>query len=248
MNASLAKELLVVVRTVKERSLPLCIDAVRSQTDHYVVIEEYPHLTAVKKTFALGVEKRTPFLLALDADVILYPDALKSILQEAKEGLTAYPNMVCMDCRVTDKFRGATVAGCHIYAGQYLKDIVSHFSNVEYSRFSPSPESSNILALARKRSLELFANTKEVGLHDYEQFYNHLYIKYYRRAIRWPQFIPTTLANIRKRHFFHPKDLDFDVVWAGYRAGIGQKEVPFDARLYPSIKDLMGLEEKEPLG
>ena len=246
MNAA-NDEFFVVIRSAQERSLPLCVNAVQAQTGNFTAIEEYPFLNAVRKTFELGAQQEHPFLLALDADVILYPNALDTILEDARVFLREEPLLLCLDFQVKDKFRGRVLAGGHLYVNKYAKELASHFERLADDPLQSRPERSNLLAFANARYLLIVNNSREVGLHDYEQYYNHLYVKYYRRAIRWPEYIAANLAAVEQLRYLHPDDLDLEVVLESLKAGMGKKEVPFDARLYPSIEQLMGISEKSLL-
>ena len=87
-----------------------------------------------------------------------------------------------------------------------------------------------------------------VGLHDYEQYYSHIYVKYFRRAVRQPTYIPELIDRILKRRMDQPpSDLDYTVALYGLYAGQGKTETYTDARHYPKIEDVLGIAEKLPL-
>lgn len=234
-------QIFVVLRSSKERSLPLAIEALKDAP--YTVIEEAPFSKALKKMFAIAQENPSKYLLALDADVILHSGALATIEKEADRYLQKFPHLFFLDFWVMDKFRGKACSGCHLYVNQYSPQLFSHsLDQIDETR----PENQLVLDFAKKHQLIHEISPLIVGLHDYEQYYRDLYAKYYRRALRRSYEVPMLLEIIEaRRRYFPQEDKDFDVVLRALQEGLKGKEIPpFDARSYRNIEDVMPLTEK----
>lgn len=231
-------QIFVVMRSSGERSLPLAVEALKTQTPHYEVIEEYPFSEALKKMFLIGQNKPFKYLLALDADVILHEGALIKIEEEAEK----FPDLFFLDFFVMDKFRGKCCSGCHLYANHYSGALFKHVvEGVDETR----PENHLVLDFAKTHSLICEKSPMIVGLHDFEQYYRDLYSKYFRRALRRKHEAEMLIEVIEQRKTYFPDDLDFNVVLKGLRDGVKAESTPlFDARKYPKIEEVMLLTEK----
>ncbi|MGK5594162.1 MAG: hypothetical protein ACSNEK_02240 [Parachlamydiaceae bacterium] len=236
----------VVIRAAGERSLPLCIQAIQEQTNDFVLIEERPFIKAVTKTFEIGRNSDADLLIAVDADVILNKNALSLMIQETESVLQRLPNLLMIDFPLIDKFRG-TCLGCHVYINKYSAELYEFFKQISYDPNDTRPEKNNVIRFKEQHGLKNTSYHLPVGLHDYEQYYSHIYVKYYRRAIRQAAFIPQIIDLIVRRRSQDPNDLDFAVALYGLYEGQGKKEAITDANLYPRIQDLLGMPEKQPL-
>lgn len=237
----------VVLRSAGERSLPLALKALKSQTDRFTLIEEYPFMQAIKKTFEVGKERKANFLLALDADVILNHDALAKIAHVAEERLKATPELLTIDFPVFDKFRGFIYQGCRLFVNRYSAEIYRNILHLQHNPREPKPEWKIISDFAIKQELAIQKFDSIVGTHDYEQYYSHIFAKYYRLALREKQNISEIAFQIAKRRLLHGDDLDFAVAVYGLYEGENKEEAPYDARKYPKINEITSLQEKEPL-
>lgn len=240
MNVS-ETDLWVVLRYSGERSLPLAHKALRDQTHRFTVIEEYPYTQAMLKTFEIGIEKKTPYLLALDADLILNPGALNKILQETKKAFERNPNLFFLNFSVSDKFVGKIAAGCHVYNNAYSSQIHTQLSKMQANEKGFPLQLAEALQLAFTS-----AENDPIGLHDYAQYYAHIYSKSYRFAKRCTKNLPLLVnaeKSIRGRLLLQPDDFDFVVALYGLIQGEKNEDIPFDARFYPPLEKIEGLNE-----
>lgn len=233
-------DIYVILRSANERSLPLAEKALALETSHYSLLEAYPFSKSLHEMFKIGKDLPFPYLLALDADVILHSGILKKIM-------TAAPSCeFFLDFFVMDKFRGKCCSGCHLYLNKYSKALFEYPFLPNASR----PENHLVLHFAKTHHLKYKSNSLVVGLHDYEQYYKDLYAKYYRRALRRKGEAEMLKAVIEARKAYFPGDKDFEVVLKGLSDGIkaDRESFPlFDAKNYPPIESLMPLSEKLPL-
>lgn len=236
----------IVVRAAGERSLPLCLQSIKEQGVKYTLVEETPFIKAVAKTFEIGLNSDADFLIAVDADTILNKNSIASMILETEAILKDVPNLLMVDFPLIDKFRG-TCLGCHVYQNKYSAQLYDFFKNIPYDPTETRPEKNNIIKFKEQHGLKNTSHHLPVGLHDYEQYYFHIYNKYYRRAVRQAEYIPEIINLILERRMQHQEDLDFAVALYGLHDGEGKKEVITDARLYPKIEDLLGMPEKPPL-
>ncbi|KAF3363358.1 hypothetical protein PHSC3_000045 [Chlamydiales bacterium STE3] len=236
----------VVVRAAGERSLPLCLQAIKEQVENFTLIEEKPFIKAITKTFEIGQNSNCDILIAIDADIILNKNAIDLMLTETESMLKEVPNLFQLDFPLIDKFRG-TCLGCHVYVNKHSPQFYEYFKNIAYDPKETRPEKTNVIKLKEQLGLTNTSYHIPVGLHDYEQYYSHIYVKYYRRAVRQKAFIPEIIDLIVRRRNQNPEDLDFAVALYGLYEGEGKEEIITDANFYPKIEDLLGIKEKEPL-
>lgn len=240
----------VVIRSVGERSLPLCTKAIQSQTDDFTVIQVLPFIRAVEKTFEVGSGSKKKWLLAVDADVVLNNDAISRVCSEAELFLEKEPTLFKIDFGLRDKFRGA-IYGCHLYKNGYSRLFYEKFSTIEHDPRITRPESTNIAEVCNVLGLKKrLAKSEPIGKHDFEQFYRHLYVKYYNRAIRDAKSYEKILTNLESKVLANPNDHDFKVALIGFVDGKGKDAMYTDAGFYPDISDrlsALGTQEKAPI-
>lgn len=205
----------VILRHVNERTFPVVEKRVRSLTENVTVINIPNHLEMVKETFQIGSCCDADLLLGLDADLFLMPWALDKILEEWKKIKLEKPRIHWIDFLVRDKFRGRVYAGCHLYDNKYSKQIVESFNSLEYNSSVKRNESFNVKRFIKKNRLQNHYSKVKVGFHDYEQYYYHIYIKYYNRATRDNKSYDKIYKMIKEKQENNPQDKDFQVALAG---------------------------------
>ena len=179
------KDIVVVIRSAGERTLGLCKEIVQRQVDEdqIQIIEEKPFFKAVKKTIEIGSESSAKYLLALDADMILYPDTIDYAIHSATE--VDFDKHLRLTFFVMDKFRGKTRAGIHLYNNKHSKKIYEFLKEINTDTFFLRPESENMRRCAEQNNLHFkYFPNQIVGMHDYYQYYKDLYIKYRLRLKR----------------------------------------------------------------
>lgn len=249
----MSREILCVIRHVNERTEEKSFLTAEKLFKKTIKISKTPFFEAVKETFVVGASfPDFPFLLALDADVVLKEEACSLILSEWDKYQKTFPSLFRLDFLVQDKFRGRVYAGCHLYLNKHSKDVVSFLKKKGSSTTQKRPESSNVRAFASEFGLKSKDGKVIVGTHDFEQYYEHIYAKYLNRAIRdRDSFLKIQKMIIEKKEK-HPEDFDFVIALAALDAvEKGEfKEMNTNAKLYPSIQkilDNLGITEKSPL-
>lgn len=238
----------IVVRSAGERSLPLCIQSIKDQGTDFVLVEEAPMIKAFTKTFEIGKNSAKDLLIAIDADIILAKDSLKKMHEETELLLKDIPNLYKLDFPLTDKFLG-TCYGCHVYVNKYSEKFYDYFSTISYDPLDSKPEKTNLSKVAEKLNLVERNHFSPVGFHDFEQYYAHIYVKYFRKAIQSASFVPEIIDRILQNRMKKEaeKDLDFAVALFGLYNGSGKTEVYTDARNYPTIDKVFTIQEKAPI-
>lgn len=238
----------VVIRSFGERSLPLCIKSLKEQVADFVLIEEAPMINAFTKTFEIGKSSNKDLLIAIDADMILLPHALKKMCEETQLLIKDIPNLYKLDFPLKDKFLDSCF-GCHVYINKYSEKFYEHFKKLGYDPNEGKPERTHTSELASKLNLEERNHFMPVGLHDFEQYYAHIYVKYFRKAVQNPRHIPEIIDRILQNRMKKEseEDLDFAVALFGLYSGSGKTEYYTDARNYPKIDQVFAIKEKAPI-
>jgi hypothetical protein len=236
------EDLMIVIRSAGERTKALCEQIVRSQAplSELHVIEEKPFLRAVKKTMQLGSESSGRFMLALDADVLLYQSALEYIMYEAN--MQDYDKLLRMDFWLMDKFRGKAM-GIHLYNNKYSKDFYDFLSDIDDQEYFIRPEGNNFLRFAKQTNLRYgYIADKIAGKHDYFQYYSDLIKKYVLRYQRCEQdgILEENKKLFREKRMECPDDSDFVVVNEVFKAMSAGKNTD-------GILQKLGIEEKKPI-
>lgn len=246
---------LVVVRHANERSLPLCLAAIKKQTSNVKVVNVAPLIEAVRQTFLFGAQSDDKYTLAVDADAILRSNALREVLEFSEKSVENNPLLAYLEIYNKDKFRGPLTTGCQIFVNRYMELFYDYFRSYIHDPKVFRPESKRVFSFLQNFGLEWTTHKGDpIGYHDYEQYYLHLFIKYRNiavkhvrnRAERRIELINLFEKLIKK----NPDDLDYFVAYQGFQEGLSYTTVETDAGEYNNylkfIKEL-GIQEKEPI-
>lgn len=236
----------VIVRSCGERSLPLCLEAIQKQQFNPLIIQETPSIKASTKIFEIGKNSSADLLIAVDADIILNETALNLMIDEAESAIKKIPNIFLLDFPLIDKFL-ASCLGCHVYQNKYSKQAYEFLSKIPYDPNEARPEKTNLIKFKEQHGLVNTSHHLTVGLHDYEQYFKHIYVKYFRKAVYQSSFIPEMIDRILQRRMESSEDLDFVVALYGLYSGEGKSDTYTDASHYPTIEEVMDIKEKLPL-
>jgi len=237
-------DLFIVVRTNNERTVEACktILMEQAQPNNVAVIREKPFFSAVRKTFELGAESGTRWLLALDADILLFPRALDTICREAKTKMT--DSVFRIDFPLMDKFRGK-VCGTHLYNNRYSAQFVEHVDGDSEAPHYLRTESDNVVRFCKPLGLDFHRIVPDdvVGMHDYHQFYAQIFNKFTARYQRClvDNDLDKVRASIERGQSSAPEDKDFAVAMAGLGAFNGSPDthIPWE-----QAREKLGLSEK----
>jgi len=119
------EELTFVVRAAGERTEAACVAQLRGQLlsdAQLTVIHERPFSRAVTRTFELGIESGRPWLVAVDADLLLLDDAVERAREicgkMAPEAFCATPLFLCKTVG------GFASRGLHCYRASLLYEAL----------------------------------------------------------------------------------------------------------------------------
>jgi len=237
------KDMIVVIRTAGERTVEICKKLVCTQIDDSMihVIEEKPFFNAVKKTILTGSQNRAKYLLALDADILLYPEAIDYMIYQANQ--IDFDSHLKISFWVLDKFRGRFKSGIHLYNNKYSEEFYGFLSQIDPNENFLRPESENIKKFASLKGLRFsFAPEHIIGKHDFFQYYRDLYSKY---RLRYKRCLSDGNADsinryINEKWAQYPDDKDY--VFVREIFGSAETDITLD-----DILRKFGLSEKEPL-
>ncbi len=182
------EDMTIVIRAAGERTLSACEELTRrlvakdggNPERQMVVISERPFAVAVRRTFEIGLEARRPWVVGLDADVLLLEDGLARIgaMCACAEGATfsITPRVLCRF------FGGFCCKGVHMYPAAMLERGLREMETCG-SAGDLRPEGAVARAMMG-RGLSCFGPPVVVGVHDFEQSYVHIYLKARLRARR----------------------------------------------------------------
>ncbi len=244
------KDIVVVIRTAGERTVELCKNLVQSQVDENQihVIEEKPFFKAVKKTIEIGSNSTAKYLLALDGDMLIYPDAIDYMIYSANK--VDYKSFLRIAFQLLDKFRGEII-GAKFYNNYYSKSFLDLLNKIDDNKSFLRPEAEILKKFANQANLSISNNKDhDIGRHDYYQYYSDLYSKYrlrYRRCENdgdtdeLKNYIDMKLKNnpddadyLFVREIFNTAELDIDINDIMSKCGIVEKN-PMNGKDFESI-------------
>jgi hypothetical protein len=143
------------------------------------IVSEKPFAKAVRRTFEIGLDERRPWVIGIDADVLLLSDGLARL---GNICATADGSVFTIASLVLCKFYGGfCFMGIHCYPRRLLD---KGLSVVRDGAASLRPESAVAKAL-ESQGLRAFAPPVPIGIHDFEQWHRHIYVKMRLRGRRW---------------------------------------------------------------
>lgn len=243
---------LVVVRHIHERSLPITLESLRSQALHITLVNEYPFIEAVKKSLYIGARSRAKYLLIVDGDIILFHDSVGLIREVMEREMGKIENLYKVTFSVWDKVRGMSKVGCHAIVNRYSSAIYDLFKEIPYDPRDTRPETHAYDLVNPPEFESVRCLDKIVGVHEFEQYYRHIYIKHFNRIVKSKQENRDSLmARLSQWELMHPEDPDFRIALEGCKDGLRGSSVITDANRYPAIDELLErfqLREKLPIG
>ena len=226
----------IIIRSVSERTESLCRNLILEQgvpENVVFVINEAPFSKAMKVGFEIGISENRPWTFCVDADVLLRPGSVASLLAKAQK---TSKNVCEIQGYVLDKFfGGARTAGNHLYRTSLLPQVIERIPP-EGKDIRPETHALNSMRAAGypwKTVPEL------VGLHDFEQTYEDIFRKCFVQAHKHLNHTELFIPFWRSKS---NQDMDYQVALAGFAEGIKHfGEVRIDKRaeyFQESMKDL----------
>lgn len=236
----------VVVRSANERTTSVAtqLACAQLQSDHDIsVIAEVPFEAALRATYTIALDVGKKWTMALDADILLAPDAIAELIRAAE---LMPPHYVQVQGRIWDKIIGTyRPAGPRIYRTELLKRALEY---VPEAGSEIRPES-YVLEQIGKLGFPSRRVSQILGLHDFEQYYRDLYRKSFVHAKKHLVFVPNILQRCS---YYLGGDQDFLVVLKGLWDGLMYRgSVSIDSTRYLDsfhrAQAELGLEEKSKL-
>lgn len=198
----------IVIRSANERSVPLCLKSVRSLGIDHEVININPFWKAVIKTFEIGINRGKRFTVGLDADIVLYKNAIDTFIRVVSK----MPGYWKYDFGLKDRFYPGTIWGVHVYDTTVLPIALKNLpKNIQTI---PKPERQFCYEL-KKEGYNDITIPDIAGEHGYNQYYRDIFNRFFHRAIRNPPHkkrIFKDIDNIRN-------DPEFLIALLGWEEG-----------------------------
>jgi len=207
----------VVVRSANERTTSIAKRLARAQLgsdDNISVIAEVPFEAALRATYMIALDAGKKWTMALDADILLSPNAIAELRREAE---LMPPHYLQVQGRILDKIIGMyRQAGPRIYRTALLRRALEY---VPEAGCEIRPESYVLQQMG-----ELGHPSRRVspmlGLHDFEQYYRDLYRKSFVHAKKHAELVPQLVERCSRNLHDDP---DFSVILKGLRDGLAHR-------------------------
>ena len=233
----------VVVRSCGERTSEACIALLKSvfAPETICEIRERPFSLALSCSFEIGLDAGRPWTLAVDADILVRPDALRAFVAAAAE---APPETFELQDRILDlPFGGERPAGPHLFRTLLLARALAHTGGGE-ARLRPEGHVIERMASAGFPCLE---GDSVLGLHDYDQQHRDLFRKAAVHAHKHDG--PMRILEPMWRRLGR-KDPDYRALRLGLEAGRRAESVRIDVRDFEDADRALadaGIEPKPPI-
>jgi len=203
-------DFIVTIRYSGERTLGECVRSVQNLELEYIIIETSPFWKAVVETFKLGVRENRLFTIGLDADIVLYSDALDKITEFVCSNLGFWRYDFALD----DKFYPHIIWGTHVYSTPFLREALKHIPQNIDRITKPERQFYYTMKEAGFQSKEGIPIV--VGRHGYDQYYFHIFNRFARRALRNPEHEDVLFKDKSKKI---NQDSDWLFAWLGWQHG-----------------------------
>ena len=238
----LSHKLIVVIRTVGERTFEACKALVIKQVPEALVyvVSEQPFEATLRHCYQIGIDSGAEWMMTLDSDVLLREEAIKNLLSEAER---LPPQYLQLEGLLFDKLTGIyRNVGHRIYRTKYLDKALEC---IPPERSEIRPEDATLKKMAALGFPSLITQTV-FGIHDYQQYYADIYRKAFihanKHTDRIGDFIPMWKAQ-------SPQDCDYLIALRGFYDGLmSLPEARIDRRDYIKFErralEELGLQEK----
>lgn len=182
------RDMTFVVRATGERTARaatrLLCDQVRAlggdPARQVVVVHASPFVQAVRRTIEIGLSADRPWVVGMDADVLLVSDGVQRLGTLCGR---AGPKVFTITTLVLCKFFGGfCFRGMHAYPRRLLAEALPLIDQTRAAE-SLRPETAVVQAMLA-RGYEMLGPPTPVGVHDFKQSYRHIYLKMLLRARR----------------------------------------------------------------
>ncbi|MEX2601285.1 MAG: hypothetical protein WD355_06530 [Balneolaceae bacterium] len=243
-NTDRIEQATVIIRAAGERTEALCRELILGQgvpEEHLFLIREAPFSKAMRTAFEIGIRQNLPWTYCVDADVLLRPGAVETMVGYAEK----QPENVCeIQGYIMDKFfGGARIGGVHLYRTSLLPEAIQ---SIPEEGVNIRPER-HTLGEMKKKGYPWKTVPYIVGTHDDEQYNADIYRKAFVQAVKHTYRAELFITLWRERA---KEDQDFRVALQGFSDSIRtDADVYIDRTqgLYKEMFEAAGFEEKGEL-
>jgi len=241
----LQTDVTVVIRESNERTRDVCYKLIAQQVpeQHIVMIREVPFSRAVQRTFEIGLEQGQSWTLAVDADMLLLPDAVKTLVQLMEKQAS---DVFVLRGTLLDKLLvQVRIGGPHLFRTSLCEQALGFCQNFD-NQIRPETFITEKMHAAGYRShFESYC----ASLHDFEQSYTDIFRKCVVHAHKHRDVLGH-LEDIWRRMAQHDSDYQIAML-ASVIGGSFYDDVQIDTRQFPDqiseLLEFVGLKEKMPL-
>ena len=234
----------IIIRSAGERTEQLCQQLILEQAvppENLAVVKEAPFSAALKKSFEAGIERGLKWTLCNDADILLRPGAVETMVNLAEQ----QNEQVCeIQGFVLDKFFGGPRnGGVHMYRTSLLSKALER---IPHGGSNVRPEFQTLQGM---EALGYPYRTVPylVGIHDFEQYYRDIFRKCFIHTYKHLEMAELLLSVWREKA---KNDMDYVVALHGFANGVEHYgEVSIDSTLetYPTLLSAYHVQEKNEL-
>lgn len=189
------EDITVIIRSAGERTVGLCKNALETMfpSSQLSTIEERPFSKALKRGLEIGIESKRPWILFVDADVVIDRSGLSELVAKRQEVAS---NAFEIQGLIRDRFFPVDrPSGAHLYRTTLA---YKGLQSLKEGGQSLRPESSMLKAMARK-GMPWYQSSICVGVHDFEQYHRDIYRKCFLHAHKSMTYLPYVAAHWMKR-------------------------------------------------
>ena len=244
------KKVELVYRTIGERTSDIALEFAKHNIQPWrihVIKDVKPFSKAMEEIMKIQYDSNTEFVVFMDADCLIFED-LRPFLEEN--------DLPYVDCYVLDKFRGYVHMGVHITRRDVVEEMRKVSLNNDNLLYVLKPETA--IRNVALENLNLKKKYKRFKiLHDFYQYYEHIFIKCAIRELRSREEYPKAKLQAAIDSWKY-KDKDFIVALEAIK--YTRKKVPLwssSEKIAEFVENLpnvahfitreLGLEEKVPL-
>jgi hypothetical protein len=170
----------IILRSIGERTECLCKRLILDQgyNDSFYTSNEKPFWKALVRSFELGIEANREFTLCIDADILLFSNAIADMTYTLQQ---SPPSTFGITGMYYDKFfNRPKYRGVHLYRTEYLRKAIS-FANQSGEQIRPETYTKGRMEAEGHKWI---SSKSLFGIHDFGQYYRDIFRKLVVRFVR----------------------------------------------------------------
>ena len=234
----------IIIRSVGERTEQLCRELILAQgiaPANVVIVHEAPFSAAMRKSFEIGIERGLPWTFCVDADVLLRPGSVETMVSLAEEQAE---NVCEIQGYILDKFFGGPRhGGVHLYRTALLPKVIDC---IPAEGVNVRPERHTLYAM-KAQGHPWVSVPYLVGLHDFEQYYRDIFRKCFVQAHKHLYRAELLITFWRDLAM---QEMDYAVALQGFARGVTHYDavlIDVNVAAYQETFAELGIQEKEEL-